>query len=89
MEFKEKETLDEVLRRPRKQKKRFIRIGNAHDDGSTYLRAGTDNEFVFPGANVNTSYGRSLTLSLVDMTSLAKDSTGSRIATALAVDLAA
>lgn len=68
---------------------RFFLIGAAHDDGSVYGHAGKDNDFIFPGVNVNTSGGRSLPLYLADKTSLTKESTGSSIATALAAGLAA
>ncbi|KAF9772114.1 hypothetical protein IL306_010198 [Fusarium sp. DS 682] len=67
----------------------FFRIGAAHDDGSAYGHAGQDNDFIFPGVNVNTSAGRSLPLYLADKTSSTKESTGSSIATALAAGLAA
>ncbi|KAM0186999.1 hypothetical protein ACHAPA_002877 [Fusarium lateritium] len=68
---------------------RFFLIGAAHDDGSAYGHAGKDNDFIFPGVNVNTSSGRNLHLYLADKTSATEESTGSSIATALAAGLAA
>ncbi|KAL6402302.1 hypothetical protein AUP68_14774 [Ilyonectria robusta] len=67
----------------------FFVIGAAHDDGTAYGHAGKNNDFIFPGVNVNTSGGRSLPLYLADKTSSTKESTGSSIATALAAGLAA
>ncbi|KAK1636424.1 hypothetical protein BDP81DRAFT_481135 [Colletotrichum phormii] len=57
------------------RRSRFFLIGAAHDDGSVYGHAGKNNDFIFPGVNVNTSSG--------------SESTGSSIATALAAGLAA
>ncbi|CAJ0547600.1 Ff.00g043540.m01.CDS01 [Fusarium sp. VM40] len=71
------------------RRNRFFVIGAAHDDGSAYGHAGKDNDFIFPGVNVNTSSGRNLHLYLADKTSATEESTGSSIATALAAGLAA
>ncbi|KZL84161.1 intracellular serine protease [Colletotrichum incanum] len=71
------------------RRSRFFLIGAAHDDGSAYGHAGKDNDFIFPGVNVNTSGGTSLPAYLADKTSSSKESTGSSIATALAAGLAA
>ncbi|GJC96276.1 intracellular serine protease [Colletotrichum higginsianum] len=71
------------------RRSRFFLIGAAHDDGSAYGHAGKDNDFIFPGVNVNTSGGSSLPAYLADKTSSSKESTGSSIATALAAGLAA
>ncbi|KAM0351825.1 hypothetical protein ACHAPU_002338 [Fusarium lateritium] len=68
---------------------RFFLIGAAHDDGSAYGHAGKNNDFIFPGVNVDTSGGRSLHLYLADRTAASEESTGSSIATALAAGLAA
>ncbi|KAF5676119.1 intracellular serine protease [Fusarium heterosporum] len=68
---------------------RFFLIGAAHDDGSAYGHAGKNNDFIFPGVNVDTSSGRSLHLYLADKTAASEESTGSSIATALAAGLAA
>ncbi|KAJ3545875.1 hypothetical protein NM208_g2290 [Fusarium decemcellulare] len=71
------------------RKQSFFRIGAAYDDGSPLRQAGLDNDFIFPGVNVDTSGGRSLPLYLADGTPSTKESTGSSIATALAAGLAA
>ncbi|KAF4994268.1 hypothetical protein FGRMN_5906 [Fusarium graminum] len=68
---------------------RFFLIGAAHDDGSAYGHAGKNNDFIFPGVNVNTSGGQRLHLYLADKTAVSEESTGSSIATALAAGLAA
>lgn len=67
----------------------FFVIGAAHADGSKFGLAGSSNDFIFPGVNVNTSGGTSLPASLADKTSSTKESTGSSIATALAASLGA
>ncbi|KAK1990876.1 hypothetical protein LX36DRAFT_663825 [Colletotrichum falcatum] len=71
------------------RRSRFFLIGAAHDDGSAYGHAGKDNDFIFPGVNVNTNSGASLPALLADKMSSSKESTGSSIATALAAGLAA
>jgi hypothetical protein len=71
------------------KRQRFFLIGAAHDDGTAFGHAGKDNDFIFPGVNVNTSGGSSLAVNLADRTSSTKESTGSSIATALAAGLAA
>ncbi|KAF3492422.1 uncharacterized protein GIQ15_01939 [Arthroderma uncinatum] len=71
------------------KRKRFFLIGAAHDDGTAFGHAGKDNDFIFPGVNVNTTAGSSLPVYLADKTSSTKESTGSSIATALAAGLAA
>ncbi|KAK7414636.1 hypothetical protein QQX98_006493 [Neonectria punicea] len=71
------------------RRRRFFLIGAAHDDGSAYGHAGKDNDFIFPGVNVNTTGGSSLPVYLADKTSSTKESTGSSVATALAAGLAA
>ncbi|KAH7310654.1 hypothetical protein B0I35DRAFT_357913 [Stachybotrys elegans] len=71
------------------KRQRFFLIGAAHDDGTAFGHAGKDNDFIFPGVNVNTSGGSSLAINLADKTSSTKESTGSSIATALAAGLAA
>ncbi|KAK2010069.1 hypothetical protein LZ32DRAFT_589032 [Colletotrichum eremochloae] len=71
------------------RRSRFFLIGAAHDDGSAYGHAGKDNDFIFPGVNVNTSGGASLPAFLADKMSSSKELTGSSIATALAAGLAA
>ncbi|EFQ29551.1 hypothetical protein CGRA01v4_14827 [Colletotrichum graminicola] len=71
------------------RRSRFFLIGAAHDDGSAYGHAGKDNDFIFPGVNVNTSGGANLSAYLADKMASSKESTGSSIATALAAELAA
>ncbi|KAK1590743.1 uncharacterized protein LY79DRAFT_553874 [Colletotrichum navitas] len=71
------------------RRSRFFLIGAAHDDGSAYGHAGKDNDFIFPGVNVNTSSGASLSAYLDEKVLSSKESTGSSIATALAAGLAA
>ncbi|KAH7186030.1 uncharacterized protein B0J16DRAFT_356122 [Fusarium flagelliforme] len=59
-------------------------IGAADDSGTLFNHAGQDNNFIFPGVNVNTSNRYSN-----DSTSIVQKSTGSSIATALSAGLAA
>ncbi|KAM0247246.1 hypothetical protein ACHAQJ_009913 [Trichoderma viride] len=68
---------------------RFFLIGAAHDDGTAFGHAGKNNDFIFPGVNVNTASGTSLPSYLAHKTSSTKESTGSSIATALAAGLSA
>ncbi|KAG8674142.1 hypothetical protein FPOAC1_000105 [Fusarium poae] len=63
-------------------------IGAADDSGTAFNHAGLDNDFIFPGVNVNTGSNHSRSYS-TDPTSGVQVATGSSIATALAAGLAA
>ncbi|KAL6918833.1 hypothetical protein FSST1_002859 [Fusarium sambucinum] len=63
-------------------------IGAADDSGTAFNHSGPDNDFIFPGINVNTGSNRNRSYSN-DPASAVQMATGSSIATALAAGLAA
>ncbi|QPC65808.1 hypothetical protein HYE67_008039 [Fusarium culmorum] len=69
-------------------REKIFLIGAADDSGTAFNHSGLDNDFIFPGVNVNTgnNHGRSYSN---DPSSPVQMATGSSIATALAAGLAA